>query len=217
MKNLKRNSLSLLLLLTMVVTLTGCNQFDATAYIKACLDANTHGEFEEYAQITNSDVETIKTQYEKLLDDEISYLDQYHATDEQKTKFRELFTSIYKSFKYEVGEATKNSDGTFSVPVTTYKLMVFKDVMSQGETYITDYVTEQTKAGKSLTEEDLYPVIIDFMYDTMSKNYEAAEYGDAVSVNVTVGPMSGNSKVYGISQTELQSLLENFIDLENAQ
>ena len=95
--------------------------------------------------------------------------------------------------------------------------MVFKDVMSEGETYITDYVTEQTEAGKSLTEEDLYPVIIDFMYETMSKNFEAAEYGDAVSVDVTVGPMNGNSKVYGISQTELQSLLENFIDLENAQ
>lgn len=217
MKNLKKRSLSLLLLLTMVVTLTGCNQFDATAYIKACLDANTHGEFEEYAKITNSDVDSIKTQYESLLDEEISYLSAYKATDEQKAKFRELFANIYKSFKYEVGEATKNSDGTYSVPVTTYKLMVFKDVMSEGETYITDYVTEQTEAGKSLTEEDLYPVIIDFMYETMSKNFEAAEYGDAVSVDVTVGPMNGNSKVYGISQTELQSLLENFIDLENAQ
>lgn len=217
MKSFKKCFLSGLLLFTMMITLTGCGTFDASGYIKACLDANTHGEFEEYAKITKTSVEDITKQYNDLLDEEISYLDSYQATEEQKTKFRELFVNIYKAFKYEVGEATKNDDGSYTVPVTTYKLMVFKDVMDEGEAYITDYATKQVNAGKNVSESDLYPVVIDFMYDTLSKNYEAAEYGEPATTNVTVSPVDGNSNMYGVSETELHSLLETMIDMENAQ
>lgn len=217
MKNLKKCTVTILLLFTMTITLTGCGSFDASAYIKACLDANTHGEFEEYAQITNNEAADIEAQYNSLLDSEISYLDSYNASPEQKAKFRELFINIYKSFRYEVGEATKNDDNTYTVPVTTYKLMIFKDMMSEGEAYITDYVKKETDAGKSPSENELYTVIIDFMYDTLSKNFDAAEYGEPVTVNVTVAPINGNSNLYGVTETELQSLLENFIDMENAQ
>lgn len=209
---------TLLFVLLTACMLTGCSvKFDASGYIKACLDANTHGEFAAYAEITKVPEEDIKANYDKLIDKEISYLSAYNLSEEKTADFRKLFIDIYKSFKYEVGEATKNDDGSYSVPVTTYKLIIFKDFMKEGETFITDYCNKEIEAGKTPTESELYPIVADFMYDYLAKNLEAAEYAEAVTTNVTVAPTADNKKVFTISDAELQSLLNSMIDLENAQ
>ena len=218
MKNLKKRTVTILLLFTMTITLTGCGaDFDASGYITACLDANAHGEFAAYAEITQTSEDEVAKMYNDMLDQEISYLDAYNISDEKKESFRQLFVELYKNFKYEVGEAVKNDDGSFSVPVTTYKLMVFKDIMAEGETYMTDYVQQEIDAGRTPTEADIYGVAVDFMYDSISKNLKALEYDEPVTTNVTVGPTSSDSKIYSISQTDLQSLLESMVDIENAQ
>ena len=44
--NAKKLSIFLLFILVTACAVTGCTpSFDASTYIKACLDANTHGEF----------------------------------------------------------------------------------------------------------------------------------------------------------------------------
>ncbi|MCM1499140.1 MAG: hypothetical protein NC124_11810 [Clostridium sp.] len=218
MKSIKKHSILFVLTVMMMCFATGCGvNFDASGYIKACLDANAHGEFAAYAEITQSSEEEVAQMYNDMLDQEISYLDAYNISDEKKENFRQLFVELYKNFKYEVGEAVKNDDDTFSVPVTTYKLMVFKDIMDEGETYMTDYVQQEIDAGRTPTEDDIYGIAVDFMYDSISRNLEALEYAEPVTTNVTVGPTGSDTKVYSISQNELQSLLESMVDIENAQ
>lgn len=208
----------LLFVLAVSCMLTGCTpKFDASAYVKACLDANTHGEFAEYAKITKISEEEIEKNYNELIDQEVSYLSSYNLSEEKTAEFRKLFVDIYKGFKYEVGEAKKNDDGSYTVPVTVHQLQIFKDLMKDGDAYIQDYYKAETDAGNSPTTEDLYPVIADFMYDYMSKNLEAAEYADPVTLNIKVAPTKENSKIYGIDNKELQILLNSMIDLENAQ
>lgn len=218
MRNSKK--LSILFLLTFMVAAftTGCGlDFDASGYVQACLDANAHGEYEAYAQITGTTVEEAEQQFNDRMDQEIAYLDMYNIDEDRKTKFRELFVNMYDQFKYEVGEAVKNDDGSFSVPVTTYKLMVFKDVMKEGEDHMTSYAQQQVDAGTTPTVEDLYAVAIDFMYDYISKNLETLEYAEAVNTTVTVAPTAAGSRVYAVDEYELQSLLESMVDIENAQ
>lgn len=209
---------TLLFVLLTACMLTGCSiKFDASGYIKACLDANTHGEFAAYAEITKVPEEDIKANYDKLIDKEISYLSTYNLSEEKTADFRKLFIDIYKSCKYEVGEATKNDDGSYSVPVTTYKLMIFKDFMKDGEAFITDYCNKEIEAGNTPSEDDLYLVVADFMYDYLSKNLEAAEYAEGKTTTVTVAPSAENKKLFSISDAELQGLLDSMIDLENAK
>lgn len=218
MKSIKKHSILLLLTAMIMCFATGCGaDFDASGYITACLDANAHGEFAAYAEITQTSEDEVAQIYNNMLDQEIAYLDAYNISDEKKESFRQLFIKLYKNFKYEVGEAVKNDDGSFSVPVTTYKLMVFKDIMTEGETYMTDYVKQEIDAGRTPSEEDIYGIAVDFMYDSISRNLETLEYDEPVTTNVTVGPTSSDAKVYSISQTELQSLLESMVDIENAQ
>lgn len=217
---MKRRKLSVMFLLTFVTAclLTGCTNFDASAYIKACLDANTHGEFQAYADITQTSVEEVEALYNSNIDSEVAYVEAYNISDEKKEAFRNLFIDIYKSFKYEVGEAVKNDDDSYSVPVTTYKLMVFKDVMTSAQDYITDYASQEVDAGRTPTQEQLEEVVLDYLYDGLKANLNKLEYAEAVSSTIKVSPTkSGSTTVYSASQTELQALLQSFIDLENAQ
>lgn len=218
MKKTKKHSILFLLTCMIAVFTTGCGfNFDASGYVQACLDANAHGEFAAYAEITNIPVETAEQQFNDRMDEEISYLDAYNLDETRKAQFRDLFVKMYGSFKYEVGEAVKNDDNSYSVPVTTYKLMVFKDVMKDGEDFMMDYAQKEIDAGRTPTEDDLYIIAADFMYDYMSKNLDALEYAEGVSTTVTVAPTSSDSRVYSFSEYELQSLLESMVDIENAQ
>lgn len=218
MKHTKKLSILFLFTCMIAAFTTGCGlDFDASGYVKACLDANAHGEFASYAEITNTPIETVEQQFNDRMEQEISYLDAYHLDEDRKNKFRDLFINMYGSFKYEVGEAVKNDDGSYSVPVTTYKLMVFKDVMTEGQSFMENYAQQEVDAGRTPTEDDLYITAADFMYDYMSQNLGALEYAEGVSTTITVAPTASDSRVYSVDQYELQSLLESMVDIENAQ
>ncbi|MBR1865389.1 MAG: hypothetical protein IJ801_02665 [Lachnospiraceae bacterium] len=214
---MKQTKTKLLFLMTLMASfvLTACGQqFDASRYVKACLDANTHGEFADYVELTNISEEDAAKQYNDLLDDEVSYLDDYNIDADTKQKFRDLFENMYKNFKYEVGEATKNDDNSYSVPVTTYKMQIFGDISADMETYITNYYQEQMDAGNTPSTDEAYAVVVDYLYDYISKNMENITYADPVTTTVTVAP---TDNVYSISDSELQDLLSSMLDFENLQ
>lgn len=218
MKQIKKQPRLLLILGIMACFLTGCSlfSFDASGYIQACLDANTKREFAAYAEITDKSEEELKIQADQLMDQELAVLDAYQVSTEKKDQFRILFTDLYSKFKYEVGTAKKNEDGTYSVPVTTYKLMAYQDLMKEGETYITEYVEGMIEAGQTPSQQEIYDLVVDYIYDGLSKNLKEPQYAEGVTTTVIVGPLEKNSNVYGISQKDLQALLESMVDVENA-
>ena len=90
--------------------------------------------------------------------------------------------------------------------------------MSEGEAYLTDYAQKEVDAGRTPTQEQLEEEALNYMYDTMKANLGALEYAEAVTITVTVSPSQQNSQtVYSVGQADLQTLLESFIDIENAQ
>lgn len=213
---MKQRTSLLMIVFVLSALLTGCGrEFDASGYVRACLDANTHGNFDEYTELTNITVEEAKKNYEDRLDQEIAYLDTYKADDETKQKFRSLFEKMYNNFKYEVGDAVKNDDGSFTVPVTTYKLKAFGDITTDITTFATDFYKEKAESGDTnVTEDEINKVVVDFMYDYISNNLEEPEYEEGVSITVTVSPISGNKNMYTISTTNHQELLKSMVDID---
>lgn len=203
------------ILITCMLTSCALFNFDASKYVRSCLDSNVHGEFEEYAEITNSSVEDVEKIYNDFLDNDLSFLDAYNVDDARKQEFRDLFITLYKNFKYEVGEATKNSDDSYSVPVTYYKLIVFEDIAKNMEADTTTYVEEQMKAGTTPFTDDIYTFVLDYMYDGISNKLENPEYAEPQTMNVTVSKNSSNQ--YEIESTELQTLVESMIDMDSVQ
>lgn len=221
MKYVAHKKLSVLLIMCLAVSfvLTGCMpKFDASGYIKACLDANTKGEFEAYAEITGSTVEEVESLYNQAIDTEMQYIDGYNVSEEKKEDFRQLFMDIYKSFKYEVGEAIRNDDNSYTVPVTTYKLTIFDGIMTEGEEYLINYAQAEVDAGRTPTQAQLETEAINFMYDAMKENFSNLQYADPVTTNITVSPSKqGSTIVYSADTYQLQALIESMVDIENAQ
>lgn len=215
----KKLSTLLILCLAFSFVLSGCMpKFDASGYIKATLDANTKGEFEACAEITGSSVEDIEALYNQTIDAEMAYIQAYNVSDEKKEEFRQLFIDMYKSFKYEVGEATRNDDNSYTVPVTTYKLMVFDGIMEAGEEHLMNYAQAEVDAGNTPSTEQLEEEILNFMYDAIKENLAKSEYAEPVTTDITVSPTkNGSQVVYSATTADLQNILQALVDVENAQ
>lgn len=215
---MKTKKASLLISVLMIACLiTGCalGGFDASKYVKSCLDANLHGEFEEYAKITKSDVSEVENLYNSFLDTDLSFLSAYNADDAKQQQFRELFIKLYKNTKYEVGEATKESDGSYTVPVKVYKMDIFQNVMANIEAYMTKWAEDQAAAGTTPSTDEIYAYVLDYMYDKLAENVDTPQYEDPTDQTIKVAKNS--SGAYEINQTELQAVLESMVDIENAQ
>lgn len=211
MKNLKKY-IGIITILVMSLSLFSCSLgFDASAYVKACLDACTKGEVTEYARITNTSEEAAKETYYNLIEANLQVLDNYQISEEKKEAFRTLYQTMYGSLRYEVGEATKNADGSFTVPVTTKKMIVFDTIIADSENYIKDYA----KTHRSASTTELSEAILDYMYTQLSDNLKKANYQDSRVITIQVSKTDNNR--YGIAESDLQNLLLSMIDTENIE
>ena len=212
MKRIQKKLISTILSLVVCISLVGCSfGFDASAYVNSYLDALTKGDVSEYAKITQTSEEDIINAYNEGIETELSALDAFNLSETQKDNFRTLFKDIYSKFQYEVGEATKNSDGSYTVPVTTKKLIVFDTIIEDSQNYIMDYA----KSNPSASQTDLYGAICDFMYTELSENIENPQYGEEQVINVQVTKTEDNK--YTLSDKEIQNLIYSLMDTENMQ
>lgn len=212
----KKTKHTLLLIFTLMVgcILTGCTDFDATRYVQSCLDATFHGEFSDYMEMTKSTETEARAAYDSLIQSEVDSLEQgYTVSDEQKEKFRGLFTDMYKLCKYEVGEAVKNDDDSFTVPVTTYKLTIFKGMSDAIDQYSTDLINN----NPDITLDDAYAAILDYMYDFINEKISNPEYAEGVTTNVNVPLTSTSPKTYTLSTNDLQNMVYDLLDVEESQ
>ena len=118
---------------------------------------------------------------------------------------------MYKACKYEVGEATKNDDKSFTVPVTTYKLTVFEGMTDAAEQYATEYCTN----NPDTTLDDAYAAILDFMYDYISEKLANPEYAEGVTKNVSVPLTTTKPATYTLDTNDVQNLAYDLLDIEN--
>ena len=99
MKNMRKSHIFMpLFLLVLMFSLTGCfgESFDASRYVKGCLDASTKGVFEDYIATTNETEEQAKKEYEDRIDSDLnSIAGAVNLDEQQKEEWRNLFKAIY--------------------------------------------------------------------------------------------------------------------------
>lgn len=178
----------------------GCQgaKFDASAYVKACMDASYHGEFEEYAEMLdiseNKAKAELKTQNQESIDRELAAMPE--ATDEQKEKYLELTTEIQKLTKYEVGEAKETDDG-YEVPVTVEPLDVY-------EVYVEAIPGKAEQAVADGTYDESQ--IISFLMEVLEESIDQASYKEKTETTVQVTKDSDG--VWQITEDEMLKLTD---------
>lgn len=195
-----------------ICTLTACGSFDASGYVKSALDANIHGEFEEYAELVDISLEEAEQDYNANLDSALQSLESFDLSDEMTDKYRTLFADLMKKTKYEVGEATKNKDGSYTVPVTITPITnVFDGLMDEAEKQMTEYASQFVSADDTPTGSEIMTYTVELLYNLISDHIANAEYGDPQEFTVSV--LQNEDKSYSISNDDMTALTDAMIDL----
>ena len=196
------------LLVGCTALLAGCSRGmtaqGATAYVKSVLDASYKGEFDQYLKITDSTKEEAETMYEDGMNTVVESfkIEGYDIPEELVDKYYELSVELYKSAKYEVGEAKKYDDGYIvEVSVSPFTLM---------ETFEDDFyakvMADMDTLNNMETEEEYASYIYQAMYDVLKEKVDSLEYKDAVTVKVEV--FLDTDEKYNISEDDLYDVEE---------
>lgn len=183
----------------MCMGLAACGKdFDATGYTKSVLDANYHGEYEDYAKFRDLSEKEAKAEIEDGMDAQVdSAFAGQSISDESKEKYKTAVIGIMKLSKYKVKEAKEQDDGSYIVPVEIEPV----DAFSTANDVIEKITKKYSKKGKDLSDQN---VLVDILVDALNRGIKKNTYGEAVTVEVKVA--QDGEKAYGIGEDEVSAL-----------
>jgi hypothetical protein len=124
-----------------------------------------------------------------------------------------MFQAIYSKWSYEVGEATKNSDNSFTVPVTVHQLVAFQGALSKTTTRFKKRVDN----SEALSDDSYYDLYYQTFIEIVNENVSKEEYSTDTTVSVKVSPTSSDSNVYEISADSSSELFRASMDLDTLE
>ena len=206
----------MLFMILILGSLTGCgmSEEEASAYVKASLDAAYKGEFEAFVEITDSTLEGAQAIYEENMVHTMKAagFSDMELSDELNNKYKQLFFEISKAVDYSIGTATEAEDGGYDVQVDIYPLIVF-DKISQEK--ITDAVIDRIEEMKKnpsdkkiveITFEEIYEMLVEEMKDP---DYSEDKVTQIVSVH------KDEDGMYYISEEDMLNLDNALFGLKN--
>lgn len=198
----------------MVLTTACGSKFDASGYVKACLDVVTRGEKEEYMKLTKRTEEEAEQDYQDAVDSLIGDIDDGSLTDEMQEKYETLFEDILKKTKYEVKEAVEDGDN-FTVDVEVEQLTgVFNGVVDELNAEAEAYYAEMIESGEDVTEEEALAWVNETLYNIIAGNLEKATYNEKQTVTVHV-VLDGEA--WDIPQEDYDALYAAMLDMEDVE
>ncbi len=206
------------LVVAVMMTFAGCKkkEFDAAGYVKATLDMTMKGETEDYIKFVGCSKEEALKDYEDTLDEAVEQFGEFGVNEEALEEFRQFSIDLYKAVKYEVKEAQKEKDGSYTVKVETEKMNVFAGAMEKfeeaAESYVEEAVAAALEGGEQLTDEkmaqDLYGKVIEFFKESLAN----ATYQEPTTVEVKVS--QDDDGVWEIPEKDFEVLELSLIDID---
>ena len=160
------------------------NRFDPEAYVKAVLDVSYKKETEAYEEIVGVSREEAEAVFEKNLDATMEEFESSPMPEELKPDYRELFGEIAARVNYTVGEAQKEDDGSYTVPVKVKPFMLFADTYDAFQQRAEEYAGQVTdsvmQGGEMPSDEEMQSQVYQIYYDVLSEALDAGLlYGEA--------------------------------------
>ncbi len=208
MKQMKKVAL-LLCAVFVIGMVAGCSSFDASAYLKAVLDNSYKNDPTGFVDQKIATKEEADKLYEDGLDQELdSFMTGANVklSDDVKENFRGIFADLFKAADYKVGEAKKQSDGSYEVTVEYKTLKVFKNAYA---TY--SKKLEDIDASKFESQQEVYDAVFQTLADCLKDELASPEYGDTQTMDITI---SIKDKLYTPDENDLATLEQALFDMD---
>ncbi len=212
MKAMKKAAL--LLACTLVVgLLSGCgSSFDASAYLKALLDNSYKNDSKDFVDQKIGTAEEAEELYVEGIDAEVSAaLSGASVSDDLKTGYEETFKNLFKNVKYTVGDAEKQSDGSYVVTVEYEQLQVFGSAYDAWMSDVEAYQAEVIADGGEVDETEMMNKLYELLKNQLDTALASPSYGDTQSTTITI---ELEDNVYQPSESDIAKLEGLLIDID---
>ena len=212
---MKRRGVLAVLLAVVMTVLCGCSggmsADDAKSYAQAVMDASYKGEFEDYMEWTNSTEEEAQEMYEGSLDTTMSEagFNDLGISDELVASYRQLFQDMIGQANYTVDNAVEDGEDGYTVDVEIQPFTAFDGIQDEVNTTLGAELEGRT----DLSNDELYELIFQRMYELMSDRLASPTYGDAVTVTIRVIP--DDDGVYYIPDEDLVEIDDVMFPADN--
>ncbi len=206
------------LLMLSVLTLSlfaGCGgKFDASAYVKALLDNSYKNDSAAFVEMKIGSAEEASELYEQGLDAEMQgVLAGVSMSEEAENNYRTFFKDLLAKADYKVGDAEKQSDGSYIVTVTYKQMKIFEPALTAYLAELESKMAEwQTQASEgSITEDEVYEQMYLLLLSHMQTALSSVEYGDEQTTTITVELVNN---VYTPSDSDFYNLESLMFDVD---
>ncbi len=220
MKKLMKKLSVLLVCVLAVGLLSGCgNSFDASAYVKALLDNSYKNDSKEFVSQKIGTAEEAAEFYEQGIDLEIESLTEgVNLSDDLVEGYRDTIENIYANVQYTVGDAEKQSDGSYVVTIEYQQMQIYEEVMAsyetKGQSYMDELYAAYEDGGEFPSDDEIYEHLFSLLKDCLDESLESATYGDTQRLTIRVELIDN---VYTPNDSDLANLEYSLLDLFELQ
>lgn len=185
------------------------NRFDPEAYVQAVLDVSYKKQTEEYEEITGVSKDEAEAVFEENLDATMEEFESSPMPEELRPQYRELFGEIAMQVSYTVGEAQKEDDGSYIVPVKVKPLTLFADTydtFQQKAKEYADQVTDSVMQGGAMpTGDEMQSQVYQIYYEVLREGADSGLlYGEAQDVTLHISKNADGE--YEINAEDMKAL-----------
>lgn len=201
MKKYKR-MISLTVIIAMCLGVTACSKekdFDAKGYVQSAMDAIYHGEYAAYAEFLDISEEAAKKQEEEAFREIMNqqFSEEDGMTEEGIAAYTEKMNQAYKLAKYEVLEAKKAEDSSYTVKVKAEPADVFQTLEESSAEISNEKIAQELDP----TDPEVFASVL---MESIQRSIDNNTYGEAVTVEVKV--TKDDSGAYILEETEMNKL-----------
>ena len=210
----------------MAAVLSGCgssapSESDAKKYVQAVLDLMCTGDYDKSVKFADVEEGKELEMRDEMIDEMLdSITAEVGLDDETKDKFRDFIIRAFANCKYSVTDAVKTDDDGevgYDVTVSIEPLRVFDGAVESMQEEMAA-LTSDTEKLMTMTEEEMYAMVFDALFDVLNKNLDNPAYDEAKEIIVHYGLIEdGDQKVYGTSEEDGEKLGEALFSMEGLE
>ena len=180
----------IIILLACVLTvgvLGGCtsNQ-DVQSYLEALLDTSYKNDTAAFVKMGLGTKEDAEALYEQGIDNGTeAFCGSLGVTDEFKEDFHTLYKDMLAKVRYEVGEAEKQSDGSYLIPVSYEKMNIFQPATAMYQEKVAALAKEWAEGDIPSEEEMMHEIVLTYK-ESMETVLAEVQYNEPQTMTVRI-------------------------------
>lgn len=170
--------------------LNGCSSDTSVkTYLQALLDASYKNDSNAFVKMKLGTAEDAQALYEKGIETGVGvFCNRIGASDEYKEEFKGIYMDMLSKVKYTVGEASKQSDGSYIVNVTYEKMNVFNPALELHQQNVAAMIEgwSQASGDDVPSKEDMVREVILEFKNSMETVLADVQYSEAAAMNIRI-------------------------------